>query len=221
MSKSIRILLVDDHAVVRSGLKMLLNAQADIEVVGEAADGNEAITKVIELKPNVVLMDLSMPHGRDGFSTTEELRKIQPHIHVLILTMHDDEAYLFRGLKAGASGYILKSAPGEELLQAIRTVNSGEAYLYPTATKRLIEGYLNFAERDEEDSLELLTPREKEILSYVAMGYSNKEIADRLIISVKTVENHKAKIMEKLQLTTRPQLVKYAMKKGLMDDFQD
>ncbi|MFV9510122.1 response regulator [Tepidibacillus sp. LV47] len=213
----IRILLVDDHAVVRSGLMMLMNSQPDMEVVGEAADGNEGIAKALELQPDVVLMDLSMPHGRDGFSATSELKKVMSNVQVLILTMHDDDEYLFRALKAGAAGYVLKSAPGNELLQAIRTVYKGEAYLYPTATKRLIEGYLKFAEKEEEDSLELLSPREKEILSYVATGYSNKEIADKLIISVKTVENHKAKIMEKLQLTTRPQLVKFAIKKGLLE----
>lgn len=213
----IRVLLVDDHAVVRSGLMMLINAQTDMKVIAEAADGNEGIAKAIELNPDVVLMDLSMPRGRDGFSATAELKKSAPDIHVLILTMHDDDEYLFRALKAGASGYILKSAPGEEVIQAIRTVYHGEAYLYPTATKRLIEGYLNFAEKGEEDSIELLSSREKEILSYIAMGYSNKEIADRLIISVKTVESHKAKIMEKLQFTSRPELVKYAIKKGLID----
>ncbi|MFT9487298.1 MAG: response regulator [Tepidibacillus sp.] len=215
--EKIKILLVDDHAVVRSGLMMLMNAQTDMEVVGEAADGNEGINKALELKPDVVLMDLSMPHGKDGFSATAELKKSMPHLSILILTMHDDDEYLFRGLKAGASGYILKSAPGQELLHAIRTVQKGEAYLYPTATKRLIEGYLNFAEKEEQDSLDLLSSREKEVLSFVALGYSNKEIADRLVISVKTVENHKAKIMEKLQLTTRPQLVKFAIKKGLLD----
>ncbi len=214
---TIQILLIDDHAIVRSGLKMLINAQKDMEVIGEAADGNEGIQKAIELKPNVILMDLSMPHGKDGFSATSELKKLNNQFQILILTMHDDHEYLFKGLKAGASGYILKSAPGEELLKAIRMVYKGDAYLYPNATKRLIEGYLNFAENEEKDSLDLLSPREKEVLSLVAMGYSNKEIGDKLIISVKTVENHKAKIMEKLQLTTRPQLVKFAIKKGLLE----
>ena len=214
---TIQILLIDDHAIVRSGLKMLINAQKDMEVIGEAADGNEGIQKAIELKPNVILMDLSMPHGKDGFSATSELKKLNNQFQILILTMHDDHEYLFKGLKAGASGYILKSAPGEELLKAIRMVYKGDAYLYPNATKRLIEGYLNFAENEEKDSLDLLSPREKEVLSLVAMGYANKEIGDKLIISVKTVENHKAKIMEKLQLTTRPQLVKFAIKKGLLE----
>ena len=217
MGTQIKILLIDDHAVVRSGLMMLINAQKDMKVIGEAADGNEGIAKSLELKPDVVLMDLSMPHGRDGFSTTSELKKTAPKVNILILTMHDDDEYLFRSLKAGASGYILKSAPSEDLLKAVRTVYKGEAYLYSSATKRLIEGYLSFAEKGEEDSIELLSPREREILSYVALGYSNKDIAERLIISVKTVENHKAKIMEKLQFTSRPELVKYAMKKGLID----
>ena len=216
MGTQIKILLIDDHAVVRSGLMMLINAQKDMKVIGEAADGNEGIAKSLELKPDVVLMDLSMPHGRDGFSTTSELKKTAPEINILILTMHDDDEYLFRSLKAGATGYILKSAPSDELLKAVRTVYKGEAYLYSTATKRLIEGYLSFAEKGEENSV-LLTRREKEILSHVATGYSNKDIAERLIISVKTVENHKAKIMEKLQFTSRPELVKYAMRKGLID----
>lgn len=213
----IQIFLIDDHAIVRSGLKMLINAQKDMMVIGEAADGNEGIQKVIDLQPAVILMDLSMPHGKDGFSATSELKKLNSQFQILILTMHDDNEYLFKALKAGASGYILKSAPGEELLKAIRTVSKGDAYLYPNATKKLIEGYLNFAENEEKDSLDLLSPREREVLSLVAMGYANKEIGDKLIISVKTVENHKAKIMEKLQLTTRPQLVKFAIKKGLLE----
>jgi len=217
MDIKIKILLIDDHAVVRSGLMMLINSQQDMMVVGEAADGNEGIAKALDVKPNVVLMDLSMPHGRDGFSATSELKKAAPDINILILTMHDDDEYLFRALKSGASGYILKSSPSEDLLTSIRTISKGEAYLYPTATKRLIEGYLDFAEKGEEDSINLLSAREREILSYVAMGYPNKEIADRLIISVKTVENHKAKIMEKLKFTSRPELVKYAIKKGLID----
>lgn len=217
MNNKIKLLLIDDHAVVRSGLMMLINSQQDMVVVGEAADGNEGIAKALDLKPNVVLMDLSMPHGRDGFSSTLELKKVAPDINILILTMHDDDEYLFRALKSGASGYILKSSPSEDLLNSIRTISKGEAYLYPTATKRLIEGYLDFAEKGEEDSISLLSAREREILSYVAIGYSNKDIADRLIISVKTVENHKAKIMEKLKFTSRPELVKYAIKKGLID----
>lgn len=212
----IRILLVDDHAVVRMGLNMLLNARPNMEVVGEASEGNEGIQKAEELKPDVVLMDLSMPHGKDGLSATSELKKILPDTSILILTMHDDEEYLFRAIQAGASGCILKSAPHEELLQAIECVAKGNAYLYPSATKRLMEEYLSHMKQDGSDSYSLLSDREKEVLTLIAKGYSNKEIAEKLIISVKTVETHKSKVMEKLQMKSRPELVSYALKKGLM-----
>lgn len=213
-----KILLVDDHSVVRMGLSMLLNSQPDLEVIGEASEGNEAIQKAEELHPDVILMDLSMPHGKDGLSATLELKKLHPKISILILTMHDDEEYLFRAIQAGASGCVLKSAPHDELLQAIRSVASGSAYLYPTATKRLMEEYLEKIKNGgNTDSFRLLSDREKEILTYIAKGYSNKEIAEQLIISVKTVETHKGNVMEKLGLKTRPELVKYAVKKGLLD----
>lgn len=213
----IRLLIVDDHAVVRSGLKSLLSEHEEIEVVGEAADGDEGIELAVQLKPDVVLMDLSMPHGKDGMTATEELKKKMPEIAVLILTMHDDDEYLFRSIHAGASGYILKSAPHEELLSAIRFVADGNAYLYPTATKRLMGEYLERLKHgDSASPFDQLSEREKEVLSWVAKGYSNKDIAEALIISVKTVETHKANVMEKLGLKTRPELVEYAMKKGLL-----
>ncbi|CAG7636524.1 Oxygen regulatory protein NreC [Paenibacillus solanacearum] len=213
----IKLLLVDDHAVVRSGLKMLLNGKEQIEIVGEAADGDEAIQAASVLHPNVVLMDLNMPHGKDGLTATAEMKQQFPDIAVLILTMHDDEEYLFRGIQAGASGYILKSAPHEELLAAIRLVAAGQAYLYPTATKRLMGEYLEKLKHGENTgTYETLSEREKEILSLIAKGYSNKEIAEQLVISVKTVETHKSNVMEKLGLKTRPELVKYALKKGLL-----
>jgi len=213
----VRIMLVDDHAVVRSGLRMLLESKPGIEVVGDAADGDEAIRMALQIKPDLVLMDLSMPHGKDGLTATAELKKLLPDTPVLILTMHDDEEYLFRSIQAGASGYILKSAPHEELLAAIRSVSQGDAYLYPTATKRLMNEYMERVRNgDGADSYEQLSEREKEVLGWIAKGYSNKEIADRLVISVKTVETHKAHIMEKLGLKTRPDLVKYALKKGLL-----
>lgn len=214
----IRILVVDDHAVVRSGLHLLLNGKHGCEVVGEAADGDEAIAKAEELRPDVVLMDLSMPHGKDGLTSTAELKKLLPDTAVLILTMHDDEGYLFRAIQAGASGYILKSAPHEELLTAIRNISVGEAYLYPTATKRLMSDYMERMKRGEhQGTYESLSEREKEILAKVAQGYANKEIAEQLVISVKTVETHKSNLMEKLDLKTRPDLVKFAMKKGLLN----
>lgn len=214
----IRILVVDDHIVVRSGLMALLNGKNGMEVIGDAADGQEAIQKAQELKPDVVLMDFSMPQGMDGLTATHELKKILPHISVLILTMHDDEEYLFRAIQSGASGYILKSAPHDELVTAILSVATGSAYLYPSATKRLMNEYLDAMKNGEsQGTFDTLSDREREILSWVAKGYSNKEIAEHLIISVKTVETHKSNLMEKLGLKTRPDLVKYAMKKGMLN----
>ncbi|WP_019121321.1 response regulator [Brevibacillus massiliensis] len=215
---SIRIILADDHAVVRTGLSMLIQAQPDMEVIDTAADGKEAFDKSIRLNPDVVVMDLSMPPGENGLSATARLKEAKPEINVLVLTMHDDEEYLFRILKAGASGYILKSAPDNELIAAIRTVHQGAAYLYPSAARTLIQEFLHRVEQGKDlDDYQVLTEREREILTYIAKGYSNKEIAELLHVSVKTVETHKAHVMEKLQLKTRPELVKYALKKGLLD----
>jgi two-component system, NarL family, response regulator NreC len=212
----IKILLVDDHAVVRSGLKMLLNTNPEMEVIGEASEGNEGIKKALKLKPNVVVMDLSMPHGKDGLSATGELKKQMPEVNILILTMHDDEEYLFRAVQAGASGCILKSAPHDELMSAIESVANGNAYLHPAATKRLMEEYLGSLKTGTNDTYNLLSDREKEVLTLIAKGYSNKEIAQQLVISVKTVETHKGNLMEKLQMKTRPELVEFAVKKGLL-----
>lgn len=213
----VKLLIVDDHAVVRSGLMMLLNGKNNIEVIGEASEGDEAIKKAKELNPDVVLMDLSMPHGKDGLTATQELHELMPDIAILILTMHDDEEYLFRAIQSGASGYILKNAPHEDLLGAIESVSTGNAYLTPSATKVLMSGYLDRVKKgDNADTFALLSEREKEVLEWIAKGYSNKEIAERLVISVKTVESHKSNLMEKLGLKSRPELVKYAMKKGLL-----
>ncbi|MFC4767095.1 response regulator [Effusibacillus consociatus] len=215
---SIRVLIADDHAIVRSGLSMLLNAQKDMEVIDTAAEGREAVDKALELRPDIVLMDLSMPPGENGLSATARLKEGAPDIDILILTMHDDEEYLFRVLQAGASGYVLKSAPDMDLLTAIRTVHQGAAYLHPSAAKSLIQEFLQRVQKGEDvDSYHILTEREQEILALIAKGYSNKEIAEQLIVSVKTVETHKTKIMEKLHLKTRPELVRYALKKGLLD----
>lgn len=212
----IHILLVDDHAVVRMGLKMLLNNHPDMEVVGEASEGNEGIQKAHELKPNVVIMDLSMPHGKDGLSATSELKKQMPEVAILILTMHDDEEYLFRAIQAGAAGCILKSAPHDELIQAIQSVSQGNAYLHPSATKRLMEEYLVSIKDGDGELINQLSDREREVLTLIAKGYSNKEIGEKLSISVKTVETHKGNLMEKLQMKTRPELVSFALKKGLL-----
>lgn len=212
----IKILLCDDHEVVRMGLSMLLNNHPDMHVVGEASEGNEGIKKSLQLEPDVVIMDLSMPHGKDGLSATTELKKKLPEVSILILTMHDDEEYLFRAIEAGASGCILKSAPHDELLAAIETVAKGSAYLNPSATKRLMEEYIGNIKQGSADTYSLLSDREREVLALVAKGYANKEIAEQLVISVKTVETHKGNLMEKLQLKTRPELVAYALKKGLL-----
>jgi len=215
----VKLLLCDDHAVVLSGLRMLLDGRHGIEVVGEASEGAEAIRMALELRPDVVLMDVSMPHGMDGLAATAELKQRLPETNILILTMHDDDEYLFRAIQIGASGYILKNAPHEELVSAIRSVAAGDAYLYPTATKRLMSEYLNRLKSGAEppDAYDTLSEWEKEILGWIARGYSNKEIADNLVISVKTVETHKANLMEKLGLKTRPELIKFAVKKGLLN----
>ncbi|MDF2903542.1 MAG: two-component response regulator [Bacillus sp. (in: firmicutes)] len=212
----IKILLVDDHAVVRMGLSMLLNNHSDMQVVGDASEGNEGIEKAIELNPDVVLMDLSMPHGKDGLSATFELKKLKPDMAILILTMHDDEEYLFRAIQAGAAGCILKSAPQDELVGAIRSVACGDAYLNPSATKKLMNEYMGTVKQGKTDTYGILSDREKEVLTLIAKGFSNKEIAEQLTISVKTVETHKGKLMEKLQMKTRPELVAFALKKGLL-----
>lgn len=212
-----RLLIVDDHAVVRSGLALLLHGKQGMIVIGEASEGDEAIAFALSNKPDVVLMDLSMPHGKDGLTATKELKQKLPDTSVLILSMHDDDEYLFRAIHAGASGYILKNAPHEELLAAIACVSAGNAYLYPTATKRLMGEYLTRIKAGEStDVYESLSEREKEIFGWIAKGYSNKEIADSLIISVKTVETHKSNLMEKLGLRTRPELIKFAYKRGLL-----
>ncbi|WP_127498432.1 response regulator transcription factor [Paenibacillus glycanilyticus] len=214
----IKMIIVDDHAMVRSGLRMLLNGTEDMEVVAEASDGDEGIRTALQLKPDVVLMDLSMPQGKDGLTASAELKELLPDTAILILTMHDDDEYLFRAIHAGAAGYVLKNAPHEELLTAIRSIARGDAYLYPTATKRLMKEYVDRMQRGESgDLFHALSEREKEVLSLTAKGYANKEMAEMLVISVKTVETHKSNVMEKLGLKSRPELIKYAMKKGLLN----
>jgi two-component system response regulator NreC len=215
----INVVIADDHAIVRSGLSFLIDAQEDMQVVGTAADGLEAIYLVERLQPNVVLMDLSMPPGENGLSATKKIKKNFPSIHVLILTMHDDEEYLYHGFKSGAAGYILKNAKDDELLNAIRVVNNGERYIHSKVSTKMVREHVENSEQNDEvvDSYSLLSNREQEVLPLVALGYGNKEIADKLFISVKTVEAHKSNMMNKLGLTTRPELVQYAIKKNLID----
>ena len=214
----IKLLICDDHAVVRSGLKMLLHGRYNIEVIGEASEGNEAIRLVEQYMPDVVLMDLSMPHGMDGMTASAQLKEKFPNVQILILTMHDDEQYLFQAIKVGANGYILKNAPHDELVGAITAVAYGEAYLYPSATKKLMSEFLAQKSKvpEQDAAYTNLSEREREVLSWLAKGYSNKEVAQQLFISVKTVEAHKSNLMEKLGLKTRPELIKYALQKGLL-----
>ncbi|MHB1361040.1 MAG: response regulator [Thermoleophilia bacterium] len=216
MSK-IRILLADDHAILRAGLVRLLGEEKDIEVVGEAENGREAVQKVQELHPDIVLMDIGMP-VMNGMEATKQIKKRDQDVKILVLTMHDNEEYLFQVLQAGAAGYVLKKAADSDLVNAIHVVNRGDCFLYPSAAKMVVEDYLEKLRHGQEptSSYDTLTDREREILTHVAEGYTNREIAESLFISVKTVETHKANIMEKLNLHKRAELVKYAIKKGML-----
>lgn len=217
MPDPIRVLVSDDHTILRSGLKMLLNAETDIEVIGEATTGEEAIRLSGQLRPDLVLMDISMP-GMGGIDATAEIKKQYPEIKVLMLTMHENEAYLFRTIKAGGSGYVLKKAADTELIDAIHQVMQGGAFLRPSVTKALVKDYLERVEMGEaRDSYGTLTEREREILKLIAAGHTNPEIAKLLVISVRTVETHRAHIMDKLGIHQRSELVKYALRKGLLD----
>ena len=217
MAEKIRILLVDDHTILRAGLRALLSDEPDIEVVGEAGDGQKAVAQAQKLLPDVALMDISMP-VMDGLEATRRIHQCCPEVKVLVLTIHDNEEYLFQILEAGGSGYLVKTSADTELINAIHAVHRGEAFLNPSAAKRLIKHYLRAVGQGEErQSYEELTGREKEILKFIAEGYTNQEIANLLIISVKTVETHRAHILEKLGLHTRADLVKYVRNQGLLD----
>jgi len=216
--RKIRLLVADDHPVVRAGLRMLLGTQPDMEVVGEAVDGATAVEQALELRPDVVVMDITM-RGANGLAATREIVKRIPQTKVLVLTMHDSEEYLRQTLEAGATGYVLKQAADTELVVAIRAVCRGEIYLYPVFTRVLL-GDLGSRETGgpgQRDSYELLSPREKEVLRLVALGHTNQKIADQLFLSVKTIETYRARVMEKLNLRTRAALVRYALLRGLLD----
>lgn len=215
MSK-IRVLVADDHAIVRAGIRLLLESEADMEVVGEAADGQEALTKARELRPDLVLMDIAMP-GINGLEATRRIKEQCPATHVLALTMHEDERYFFQIIQAGAAGYVVKGASPADLLAALRAVSQGQAYLYPSVARRLLDDYLRRVEAGEETGgLENLSQREKEVLRLVAEGLTSREIAQRLCLSTNTVERHRANIMGKLNLHSRTDLIKYALRKRLI-----
>jgi two-component system response regulator NreC len=214
MSDPIQVLIVDDHTIFRSGLNLLLSSESDIEVVGECGDGNEAIEVASSLKPDVVLMDVGMPVV-NGFEATRRIKEINPEIDILVLTMHRSDEYFFNMLEAGASGYILKGAETDELINAVRVVSRGEAFLYPSMARRLVQEFLNKSSSSS-SSVSILSAREKEIMRLIADGYSNKEIADLLVISPSTVHSHRTNIMHKLELNSRYELVQYAREHGLI-----
>jgi two-component system response regulator NreC len=216
MSDRIRVLIADDHTIVRSGLRLLLEAEPDIDVVGEALEGREALNLVEKHLPDVVLMDIAMP-GMDGLEATRLIKDSWPQVKVLVLTMHRSDEYFFEMLKAGASGYILKGAETSDLIHAVRVVGRGEVFLYPTMAQKLVEDYLNFIQWGEGTGSPL-SLREKEILRLLSEGCSTKEIAEKLVISPSTVHSHRSNLMTKLGLNSRRELIQYARQRGLIRD---
>ncbi len=211
----IRLLIADDHGVLRAGLRALLNAEPDMQVIGEAADGQVALRLAAELGPDVVLLDLNMP-GLGGLEVTRQIKAIAPGARVLILTFHEDEALLREAIQAGAGGYITKRAIESELINAVRAVYQGDLYVHPSMTRALLANQAS-APMADKDLIEQLTPREIEVLRYIAKGYANRQIAETLNISVRTVESHRANLMDKLDLRGRVELVRYAKEHGLLE----
>lgn len=214
--KIIKVLLAEDHTIVRKGIRSLLTDAQNIEVVGEAEDGREAVEKAESLLPDIVLMDITMPN-LNGIEATRQIKRLQPQVNVLILTMYTNEEYIFQVLHAGASGYLVKqSAPGE-LLSAIEAVYRGDTYLSPAISKKIVDGFLRQGEGAAvQTRYDTLTAREREILQLITEGHSNKDIAELLTISVKTVGVHRNNLMEKLDMHNTTDLVKYALRKGII-----
>ncbi len=214
--KKIRVLIADDHRLVREGLRALLEGQGDIQVVAEAANGREAVERALEVKPDVALIDITMPE-MDGLEATRRLMEREPTSRVLVLTVHETEDYFFRALEAGAQGFVVKDADSKDLAAAIRAINAGGAFLYPSMAVKLVEDYLQRVSSGEErESYERLSRREQQILRLIGEGRTNAEIAESLCLSINTVQNHRSHIMEKLDLHSRAELMKYAIKVGLV-----
>ena len=209
----IKVLLVDDHAIMREGIRALLALQEDIKIVGEASEGKEAIEKTGQLHPDVVVMDIAM-QGMDGLEATRRITKQYPKTKVVVLTQYDNKEYILSAVKAGSTGYVPKSALGSEVVSAIRAVYHGNSYLYPSAAMALVEEYRH--QSKSQDPYDQLTPREREILKLIADGNTSQEVANLLFISLKTVLGHRTKIMDKLGLQNHTELIKYAMRKGLL-----
>jgi DNA-binding NarL/FixJ family response regulator len=214
---SIQVLLVEDHTIVRKGLRALLECESDMRVVGEAEDGRQALEQVQQLLPDVVLMDIGMP-GLNGLEATRQIKHQFPKTKVVVLTMHTNAEYVFNVLQAGASGYLIKQAATEEVIAAIRAVYHGESFLSPSISTKVIEEYLRRAGKTElADPYERLTSREREVLQLIAEGRSTQEIAALLYVSGKTVETHRARLMEKLDIHTIAELTQYAIRKGIIE----
>ena len=207
----IKVLLVDDHMMIRKGIRVLMEGFSEIEIAGESNNGNEAVFKAGQLKPDVVLMDLSIPNGVDGFTA---IRKMNPSVKIVILTMHDEEIFIQKAIEAGAHGYVLKNSHYQLLYQAIVEVYRGNRYYKTSVSPDIIDQWLN---SESQKPPSVLTVREKEILRFIVLGYANKEIADKLSISVKTVENHKTNMMQKLDLDSKHELIQYAIKNKYLD----
>jgi len=213
----IRVLVVDDHTLIRQGIVGLLDSQPDIEVVGQAGTGREAVASFATISPDVVLMDIAMP-GINGLTATREMKERRPDVRVLVLTIHDREDYLFQALRAGASGYVLKGADVQDLLAAVRTAYRGEIYLYPSVTSTLVADYLRRARGGQDRAIyDGLSDREREILHLIAQGKTSPEIAAELFLSPHTVQSHRDHIMTKLDLHSKAALIKYAIAKGLIE----
>ena len=209
-----RILVADDFAIVREGLKKVLDAKADLEVVAEAEDGREAVEKALTQDVHLAVLDVSMPR-MTGIQAAAELQKRKPELKTLMLSMHDSEQFLFEALKAGASGYVLKSGADTDIVDAVRAAMRGDSYLYPSAVTTLVRDYVERGGRGEEQ-FDVLTPRELEVLKLIAEAYTSKQIADALFISIKTVERHRQNILDKLGMRDRVELTRYAIRRGLI-----
>jgi DNA-binding NarL/FixJ family response regulator len=209
-----RILIADDHAIVRSGLTKVLDAKPDLEVVAEAEDGAEAVEKALKEDVHLAILDVSMPR-MTGIQAAAELHKRKPELKTLMLSMHDSEQFLFEALKAGASGYVLKSGADTDIVDAVRAAMRGDSYLYPSAVTSLVRDYVDRGDRGEEE-FDVLTPRELEVLKLIAEAYTSQQIADALFISIKTVDRHRQNILEKLGMRDRVELTRYAIKRGLI-----
>ena len=215
LSNPIRVVLADDHAVLRAGLRALLEAEPDMTVVGEAANGDEAVEQVRKLHPDVIVMDLTMP-GLGGLAATRRISASETETKVLALTVHAEEEYLLPVIDAGGSGYVTKTSADRDLVRAIRVVAKGEVFLYPHAAKLLLQRYKVAGSSGEGDTIQRLTQREREVLSLTAAGYSSSEIGERLFISPKTVDTYRSRIMHKLGLNHRSELVRFALETGLL-----